>query len=71
MKAKEKLQDLQGLIAAIEAMPDGSTLGDLSQNSNVRMRGAEGPGLEEMLGGEATASVSEGEVAAALESMQG
>jgi hypothetical protein len=71
MKAKEKLQDLQGLITAIEAMPDGSTLGDLSQNSNVRMRGEEGPGLEEMLGGEGTASVSEGGMVAALESMQG
>ena len=42
MKAKEKLRDLQGLIAAIESMPEGEKFADVSQNSCVGQRPARG-----------------------------
>ena len=71
MKAKDKLRDLQGLIAAIESMPEGEKFTDVSQNSNPGQRAIRGqqPRLteaaatEEVGGGEGGhASVSEGEV---------
>ena len=67
MKAKEKLQDFQGLIAAIEAMPDGTTQGDLSQNSSVRIPGS-GAQVREEIPAERNASASEMEMASSLPS---
>ena len=70
MKAKDKLRDLQSLIAAIESMPEGETLGDMSQNSSTRPRQTRDPvtrtlqatQTDDGVGEGGNASVSEGEV---------
>ena len=76
MKAKDKLRDLQGLIAAIECMPEGEKFPDVSQNSSVGQhppRGAQarvtdGAAAEEGAPEGGNASVSEGEVPPGLSS---
>lgn len=74
MKAKDKLRDLQGLIAAIESMPDGEKMADIAQSGAPAQRPARGPQgraieaapAEDGMGEAGNASVSDGEIPSAL-----